>query len=372
MLNITNQSIENAIGNNTIIRRQTIQGFVVDFRQWFRHGYEVPMYAYIMPIWSLLIVCVYLFMVFVFIRNGLIGKTYSCLIAIAVCDCLGAICPSVMWFFVFGIRNHFYFLPLEWCRAFHYTVEVLPNIITSTSQYLTILLAVTRYIIVAFPFRAKTLCSENRLRLGIMVCFLLPLALRIVQFFHYDYFGITVPAYNKPNETMQACVIQAQSWLEIDFYRFLAILQAVYLFTFCLVPTVTLTITEILLISSLVAVKKRRRYLQAGKSPSEHRELRLTIATSVIVLLTLLYGISVVVVQTIDFLFLFFDLEVIKNTDLRSVVSISNTAFWLMIPSNFIIVSCLSQDFRSGVSALFRTSSNMSSSMTYNLKDERY
>lgn len=185
---------------------------------------------------------------------------------------------------------------------------------------------------------------------------LFPVSLRFVQFFHYDYFGITIPAYKIQNETMQACAVQANSWLKVDLFKFVAVLQAVYTLILAIIPNSVLLISEILLIIALAKSKRRRESLSSNSSKTENREQRLTIATAFIVFLTLMYGIVVVVTQTFNFLYLFFKKVVMDNNDIRSLVSITNTIFWLMTPSNFVIICCLSQDFRTGFKTLFRSS----------------
>jgi hypothetical protein len=54
-------------------------------------------------------------------------------------DSLSAVCPSIMWFYFFAVRKHFYYLPCAWCRTYHYMTEVIPHIFSGTSFYITIL-----------------------------------------------------------------------------------------------------------------------------------------------------------------------------------------------------------------------------------------
>ena len=354
-----NSSIElislNTTGSNVIVGNQII---VVDFRQWYRYGYEIILYGYVMPVWSVINFAVYFLMVVVFLKSGITSTTQVCLVAMAICDGVNPIPPSIIWLYIYVIRKHIYFLPLEWCRNFYYLTEVIPQIIVYISMLLTILLAIQRCIVVMVPFKAERLVSKRRVIIGIAFCIAISVAARIIYFFHYDFFGITVPAFNQPNDTMEACAVQKPQWLHVPLLKYLAIMQVAQISTSVFIPCVILVVAEILLVIALIRNRNRRRSLSLNNMRNEKREKLLTELTIAITGIKVSYLVLVLTVQGIDFMYLFFDISVVHPSDLRSVVAISNTIFWVFIvPSNFIITCCLSTDFRNELKTLFCISS---------------
>lgn len=345
----------NTTGSNVFVGNRII---VVDFRQWYRYGYEIILYGYVMPVWSVINFAVYFLMIVVFIKSGITSTTQVCLVAMAICDGVNPIPPSIIWLYIYVIRKHIYFLPLEWCRNFYYLTEVIPQIIVYISMLLTILLAIQRCIVVMVPFKAERLVSKRRVIIGIAFCIAISVAARIIYFFHYDFFGITVPAFKQPNETMEACAVQKPQWLHVPLLKYLAIMQVAQISISVFIPCVILVVAEILLVIALIRNRKRRRSLSLKNMRNEKREKLLTELTIAITGIKVSYLVLVLIVQGIDFMYLFFDISVVHPSDLRSVVAISNTIFWVfIIPSNFIITCCLSTDFRNELKTLFCISS---------------
>jgi hypothetical protein len=58
------------------------QIIVVDFRQWYRYGYEIILYGYVMPVWSVINFAVYFLMIVVFLKSGITSTTQVCLVEI--------------------------------------------------------------------------------------------------------------------------------------------------------------------------------------------------------------------------------------------------------------------------------------------------
>lgn len=341
----------NTTGGNVFVGKRII---VVDFRQWYRYGYEIILYGYVMPVWSVINFAVYVLMIVVFLKSGITSTTQVCLVAMAICDGVNPIPPSIIWLYIYVIRKHIYFLPLEWCRNFYYLTEVIPQIIVYISMLLTILLAIQRCIVVMVPFRAERLVSKRRVIIGIVFCIAISVAAKIIYFCHYDFFGITVPAFNRPNDTMEACAVQRPQWLHVPLLKYLAIMQVAQISISVFFPCVILVVAEVLLVIALVRNRKRRRSLSLNNMRNEKREKLLTELTIAITGIKVSYLVLVLTVQGIDFMYLFFDISVVHPSDLRSVVAISNTIFWMfIIPSNFIITCCLSTDFRNELKTLF-------------------
>ena len=330
--------------------------FIVDFRKYYKYGFEFILYGYFMPVWSLMSIIMYSLMITVFLKYGMTTKTHVCLIAIAVCDSVSPIAPTTIWVYFFAIKKNYYYLPFEWCRTYHYTTEVIPQLFTYTSYFITVMMTVQRYIMVVHPFKADKLCSKTIVYIMIAMCFLASVSIRFIHFFHYGYVNKTVPAKDNSNETMQACGYGPPDWMTISFYKYLGILFVIQTVVVGIIPCTVLVVAELLMVKAISARSAKRKQMISksnNKTRNMKSEKRLTVATIFITAVTLFYMVPVVVIQVIDVLALMFDVTVGDYNDIRTAIVILNVIYWMCIPSNFIITCCLSSEFRSGIRRLF-------------------
>lgn len=339
----------------------------IDFRLFYNYGFEFILYGYFMPVWTSLCIAMYVVMVTVFLRYGMTTKTHICLIAIAVCDSLSPIAPASTWMYFFAIQKNYYYLPFEWCRYYHLTTEVIPQLFTYTSYFITIMMTVHRYIMVAHPFKAEKLCSKTVIYVMIFGLFLSSCLIRIVHFFHFKYVSTTVPEQNDTNQTMQACSYARADWLPIPLYHYIGILLTIQTMVVGVVPCTVLVVSELLMVKSL-SYRAAMRKIMTGKSSERSKtaksEKRLTVTTIIITAITLSYMIPVVILQIIDVSITMFNARLPNYNDLRTAVVILNVFYWLCIPSNFLVTCCLSHEFRNGIKRLFVAAESVHTSVS--------
>ncbi|CAC5415265.1 unnamed protein product [Mytilus coruscus] len=346
----------NLTAGNNITNSTDSEAIVVDFRQFYKYGFEFILYGYFMPVWASMSIIMYALMITVFIRYGMTSKTHICLIAIAVCDSVSPIAPTSIWVYFFAIKKYFYYLPFEWCKIYHYTTEVIPQFFTYTSYFITIMMTVQRYIMVAYPFRADKLCSKTVVYIMIVLCFLTSVSIRLVHVFHYKYSETTVPGIDNANTTMQACTYSRPDWMPISFYKYLGFLMTAQTIIVGVIPCTVLVVSELLMIKAINVRSAKREAMTSkakGQSQNDKNERRLTMATIFITAVTLFYMVPVVIIQVIDVLVLMFDVDIRDYNNLRTAIVVLNVLYWMCIPSNFLITCCLSREFRCGIRNLF-------------------
>ncbi|XP_071166090.1 sex peptide receptor-like [Mytilus edulis] len=350
-----NTELNLTIGSN-ITNLTDSEVIVVDFRQFYKYGFEFILYGYFMPVWASMSIIMYALMITVFIRYGMTSKTHICLIAIAICDSVSPIAPTSIWVYFFAIKKHYYYLPFEWCKIYHYTTEVIPQFFTYTSYFITIMMTVQRYIMVAHPFKAEKLCSKTVVYVMIVLCFLTSVAIRLVHLFHYKYSKTSVPGIDNANTTMQACTFSRPDWMPVSFYTYLGFLMTAQTIIVGVIPCTVLVVSELLMIKAINARSAKRETMTSkakGQSHNAKNERRLTIATICITAVTLFYMVPVVIIQVIDVLVLMFDFDIGDYNNLRTAIVVLNVLYWMCIPSNFLITCCLSREFRRGIRSLF-------------------
>lgn len=331
--------------------------FVVDFRVLYRHGFEFALYGYFMPVWTLLNIVIYSLMVYVFIHRKLTSKTHKCLIALALSDSVAPIFPSIFWFYFFAVKQEFRYVPYRWCLPYHYLTDLLPNIFIHASYFLTIMLALQRYVVISHPFKAERLCSSKATIIFIIGCFVFSILVRFVHFFHYRYVSVDVPVTPDGNSYIKVCAFGDPSWLKITFDEYSAILQATHTIVVNIVPCIILIILEISLLKTVKTTSAGRKNIVMDNRiilRLERVEERLTYTTICVTGVLLMYKLPNVCIQAIDVTRKWLNIPMWSSYyDLWTAYAVLNVIYWICTPSNFIITCCLSKEFRQGLRHLF-------------------
>lgn len=353
-MNYTNNSFVTNFDVNGTSNDATEEIIVVDFSKWYRYGFEFVLFGYFIPLWILINIIIYFIMISVFLRNGMTSKTHMCLIMIAICDMLGSIPPALTWFREFGINKEYSYLPFSRCRVYHITTEVIPRMFAFASRLLTVVLAVQRYIIIAYPFKASILCSKNKIHCWLLFCLLFPILALSVYFFHYDFFPFTVPTVSGNNSTMEACAVRGKGWFNLSFYQYIIMIDFLYTITCHFVPATLLILFEILLINAMSKNTKRKNLVNgsAQMKRKNNREKRLTLTTLVITLIDLIYEMAQTTRDVLNCANWLGYVSLIQG-DLRSANLILQILYWIAMPSNFIIICSCSKDFRQALKNMF-------------------
>ena len=122
--------------------------------------YAMWMFGYIMPFLLVLTILSNTLVVIVLSRKHMISSTNIVLLGMAISDMLTLLCPAPWYLYMYTLGNHEKVLsPPTACYAFYWMNEVLPAFFHTASIWLTVLLAVQRYIYVCHPTSARTWCT---------------------------------------------------------------------------------------------------------------------------------------------------------------------------------------------------------------------
>ena len=90
----------------------------------------------------------------------MITPTNLVLLAMAISDLLTLVFPAPWYFYMYTLENHSEILyPTSACYIYHCMIEVVPAIFHTASIWLTLLLAIQRYIYVCHITLARTWCT---------------------------------------------------------------------------------------------------------------------------------------------------------------------------------------------------------------------
>ena len=125
--------------------------------------YAMPLYGYIMPFLVVVTICANTLIVIVLSKKHMRTPTNLVLMAMALSDMLTLLFPAPWLLYLYTFGNHNRPLrPLAACYAYNYMNEVIPALFHTASIWLTLALAIQRYIYVCHPPLARTWCTMDR------------------------------------------------------------------------------------------------------------------------------------------------------------------------------------------------------------------
>lgn len=173
--------------------------------------YAMPLYGYAMPPLMILTIVANTFVAVVLSQRHMITPTNIVLLAMAVCDMLALTFPAPWFFYLYTMGNYHLALgPSSLCIAYQTMCEVLPNAFRTTSIWLTVLLAVQRYIYICHPTTARTLCTVPNVSKTIALITALAFGHMIPKFFDEIFYDVVLPMDGKATTV---CARKMARWL---------------------------------------------------------------------------------------------------------------------------------------------------------------
>jgi hypothetical protein len=149
----------------------------------------------------------------VLLQHNMRTPTNVFLIALAISDALTGIfpLPAFVRFYATGSYRS-WLVPTAWCHTYPATTVHLPTIWHTTSIWLTVALAIQRYIYVRYPARAKRLCTVSNAVRAVIAVYAAAVLSQLTCFFHYEYTTIEVAVPGEP-EPVAACSFHIAQFL---------------------------------------------------------------------------------------------------------------------------------------------------------------
>lgn len=125
--------------------------------------YALPLYGYFMPVLILITMVANTLIIVVLSKRHMRTPTNTVLMAMALSDMLTLVFPAPWYFYLYTFGN--YRSPMyqsATCHAYRFMHEIIPQYFHTASMWLTLVLAIQRYIYVCHPPLARTLCTMDR------------------------------------------------------------------------------------------------------------------------------------------------------------------------------------------------------------------
>lgn len=319
--------------------------------------YAVPMYGYAMPLLLLITIVANTLIVVVLSKKHMRTPTNAVLMAMALSDMFTLLFPAPWLFYMYTFGNHYKPLsPTGACYAYNVMNEIIPMLFHTASIWLTLALAVQRYIYVCHAPVARTWCTMPRVMKCIGWITLLAVLHQITRFFERVYEPVTIKW--RGEEPVTVCRVRFADWIgdgtRLDIYF-------VVYYTFRVIfvhmgPCISLVILNLLLFRAMREAQLKRDKLFKENRKSECKKLRdsncTTLMLIVVVTVFLMTEIPLAVVTVLHVISSAFT-EILDYEFVNTLILFTNFFIIVSYPINFAIYCGMSRQFRETFKELF-------------------
>ncbi|KAK7865173.1 hypothetical protein R5R35_012033 [Gryllus longicercus] len=319
-------------------------------------AYAQPLYGYVMPALLVVTMLANTLIVVVLSKRHMRSPTNAVLMAMALCDMFTLLVPAPWLFYMYTFGNHYRPLaPIAACYAYNAMNEVLPALFHTASIWLTLALAVQRYIYVCHAPVARTWCTMPRvLKCVGWICFVATLH-QSTRFADRVYETLTIEWRGQRGVTV--CYVTHAPWVQwvsIDlYYTVYFVFRVVFVHT---VPCISLIVLNVLLFRALRAAQLKREKLFKEKRNSECKRMLdancTTLMLIAVVTAFLLVEIPLAVVTVLHIISSSIT-EILDYHIANVLILFTNFFIIASYPINFAIYCGMSRQFRETFKELF-------------------
>jgi thyrotropin-releasing hormone receptor len=298
------------------------------------------------------------------------SPTNVILIALSVSTTLTGVwpIPCNVYFYVLG--HYVEYVSCRWSIAYDILVDYIPTIFHTSSIWLTVALAVHRYIIVCHPktTAATQWCTvQNIVRASACILFAACLS-HSIRFFERSHTPLVAPSKVNESVNVSACIttfvdfVAQNENLYFGTYYFFRIV-----FINCL-PCIVLVLLNAALVNTMKTAEARRKILLKYNRRSECRRLAESNATTM--MLVTVVGVFLLVEFPMAILFVAliinntFNFEMFDETTSATATLVVNLLIQFSYLINFFIYCAMSRQFRETFKSLFVPGTQSSKNLT--------
>uniref|UniRef100_A0A182JY91 G-protein coupled receptors family 1 profile domain-containing protein n=1 Tax=Anopheles christyi TaxID=43041 RepID=A0A182JY91_9DIPT len=324
-------------------------------------NYSIPLYGYCIPILLLVTLAANSLIIIILNKKSMASPTNCILMAMALCDMFTLIFPAPGLLYMYTFGNYYRPLsPVIACYVWNALNEILPAMCHTASVWLTLALAVQRYIYVCHAPAARTWCTIPRVKKCIAYICVAALLHQSSRFFDKSYTLITI-VWN--GQMTNVCHVETADWIhkytsEDFYYTFYFSFRILFVH---LTPCASLVALNVLLFRAMKQAQQKRERLFKDNMKRECKRIRdsncTTLMLIVVVTVFLVVEIPLGVITALhiisSLMYEFLDYYVAN-------LFILFANFFLIVsyPINFAIYCGMSRQFRETFKGIFIQSSS--------------
>ncbi len=316
-------------------------------------GYATP-FLVLITIFTNTLVCIVLF------KKHMRSPTNTLLMAMSISDMLTGVWPIPLFIYFYTLGNGIDPVPYRWCFLHLCLTEYIPTIFHTASIWLTMALAIQRYIYVCHSMKAKQWCTINNVLKVVVGMYIMAVLTHICRFLEIDYTPVIVHSVLRPSQTFVACAIPYVRFVEIHANIYFNLYFWFRVIFIHFVPCTSLVVLNALLIHAMRSAQARRKQLLMQNRKSESKKLKDSNCTTL--MLIAVVGVFLLVELPSGIFFIMFIIENTLEVKLmvdgtQGIASLFINLFILLsYPFNFFIYCGMSRQFRETFKRLFFSS----------------
>ncbi|XP_034488620.1 sex peptide receptor [Drosophila innubila] len=334
--------------------------------------YAMPLYGYCMPFLLFMTIISNSLIVLVLSKKSMATPTNFVLMGMAICDMLTVVFPAPGLWYMYTFGNHYKPMhPVSLCLAYSIFNDIMPAMCHTISVWLTLALAVQRYIYVCHAPMARTWCTMPRVKRCTFYIALLAFMHQLPRFFDRTYLPVDIEWNGHETE---ACRVETAMWVH-EYIGVNLYYTSYYLFRVLfvnLLPCIVLVTLNILLFAALRQAQERRKLLFRENRKKECKKLRdsncTTLMLIVVVSVFLIAEIPIAVVTAMHIVSSLI-IEFLNYGIANIFIMLTNFFLVLSYPINFGIYCGMSRQFRETFKEIFmgRNAGKKDSSSKYSI-----
>ena len=377
----------------TEILNEELDSFVLNPWSWSQHASTTGLMAVLFLVITAITVIMNGLFIGIFIREKMLSANYFILIAMAVSDSLTVLIPTCAIVYMYTDGKYPDYIPYEYCRLWGYLTKYLPTITHNASIWLTLVLAVQRYLIIRKPFIARRLCVRRTSLSAIITVYILATLSHLCRFLDTEYVPVkiipveiatsagytdttennsqihinkvpptTVPVEqicNSSNEinTCRAVYTETFSrfgvWYEFCYYWFV-ILFVKFIPCTCLIVLDTLMLkslrhSEMFRLNITVFDGEKSQSLRSARRESRRMTIVLVVVIIIVIMVELPIGV-ILVLWTLDIIH---STATVNEKTLSTMARVANSVIYVSYPIIFTLYCCMCVKFRKALCRFF-------------------
>ena len=239
-------------------------------------NYAILINGFLSPVIVLIAIINNLLVCVVLLKPHMRNPTNALLVAMAIADILTGVFPVPVFLHFFATERYWEYVPFKWCLASKYFADLIPTVFHTASIWLTMALAIQRYIYVCQGLNARIWCTMQNTIRSVAFIFALAFLCQLCRFLESYPVGVRIPSAVAPNKTVSACILLFHSWtiafMDI-YYSIYFWFRAIFVH---LIPCISLVVVNALLIRTMKIAQKRRMALLQQNLRKESKKLKVS------------------------------------------------------------------------------------------------
>ncbi len=166
---------------------------------------EYIVYGYVWPILVLMTIVTTTLLSVVLLKENMRSPTNVLLVVISLSQLFTGLLPIPSFIYFITLRNSVEWVPASWCYAYDLTSMTLPTICHTACIWVTVVLAVQRYVWVCHPIKAKQWCTIPNMLWVTLGVYILTILSHVTKFFDVEFPAVLAQSLRNASDVVLTC-----------------------------------------------------------------------------------------------------------------------------------------------------------------------